>query len=80
MNWGVAFMAAVTDYMDGSCRIVIYDDYCVKTQREADEILESVAGVYRRHYIGKALKEAEEAYTAKAAEEAPQKNRRSPRI
>jgi len=53
-------MAVVKDYMDGNCRIVIYDDHCVKTQKEVDEILENVARIYRRYFINKALKEMEE--------------------
>jgi hypothetical protein len=52
-------MAVVKDYMDGNCRIVIYDDYCVKTQKEVDEIIATVARIYRRYFTEKALKEME---------------------
>jgi len=52
-------MAVVADYMDGNCRIVICDDYCVKTQEEKDKILKRVADIYVRHYTQKAMAEIE---------------------
>lgn len=39
-------MAIIADYMDGECRIVIYDDCIVKTQEEVEEIKRRIAENY----------------------------------
>ena len=54
-------MAIVEQYMDGNCKITICDDYCVKTKKEIDAILDDVARIYINHYCDLAIKEKEKA-------------------
>ncbi len=43
-------MGIAKEYMSGNAHIVIYDDYCVKTQEEINEILDRVAEIYDDYF------------------------------
>lgn len=51
------FMAIVEQYMDGNCKITIHDDFCVKTKKEMDIILDNIANIYINHYCKLASEE-----------------------
>jgi len=50
-------MAIVEQYMDGNCKITIHDDFCVKTKKEMDIILDNIANIYINHYCKLASEE-----------------------
>lgn len=52
-------MAVVADYMDGNCRIIIKDDYAVKTEEEKQKILKNMAEIYVKHRLREAAEAAE---------------------
>lgn len=50
-------MGIAKEYLSGKAHIIIHDDYCVKTQEEIDEILDSVAQIYEDYFARKAVEE-----------------------
>jgi len=42
-------VAIIADYMSGDCRIVIHDDYVVKTREEYEEIKRRMSEIYYFH-------------------------------
>ena len=54
-------MAIAEEFMLGNTRIVIMDDYCVKTQEEIDAILARIARNAQRAFEAEAMRKAREA-------------------
>lgn len=43
-------MALVKEYMDGNCKIHIYDDYCIKDKVEIQKILDRISLMYSKYF------------------------------
>ncbi len=50
-------MALVKTMIEGGNTVNIFDDYCVKTQEEIDQILENVGRIFHQALVQKARKE-----------------------
>ncbi len=47
-------MAVIKEYYEGNTKITVCDDFCVKTDEEAKEILKKMSDIYVKYFMERA--------------------------